>query len=729
MEQLIQGFVDESGAIAARATRHLLELEKAGGGRSFDDLARGLHTLKGSAATLGLTDLSDLAHRMEDALLPLRSRSGPLPAALADALLQSLDVFLSLVRIRAGRGGTPGDLDAARKLLEEAANAASQAPPPRSDPTRPPTRQELATRQKDLPRQEVTPTPPLANTSTPPSVPSSAPPSMPPPAPDEEGWRVDARQVVGLLGEVERLRELRLRLDERRRELERGVAQLARLGILAETAEARALLLGSSRALAADGEQAADIVASLEDGLKAITTLPVRSVLDPLHRAVRDLCRQVGKEARLAVVGGEVSLDRRVLDALRAPLVQLVRNAVDHGIEAPDVRERAGKHREGAITIRVEQQGNLLFLEVADDGAGLDLGGIRDAAVRSGHLTSTEAATLGAPELQQLVFRAGLSTRQTLSEVSGRGVGLDVVRAQLHRLQGQVEVQTTPRQGTRFLLSLPAVLGSSPVLVVRVGEHVLGVPMAAIESSRKVRAAELRVGRARVQLDYRDRLLQVQDLGALLSLRQPEPPEEGRPLLVVQLQGQRVAVAVDEVLGDRELFVRPLPAEVRDLAPWQGAATLARGELVLIVRPDWLLQPERAVEPGAAPARRALVVDDSLTARALHRTALESGGFAVHTASSGEAALEQLRHTDYAVLVADIGMEEMDGYQLTRAVRGRRDAERMPVVLVSARDSAEDRAEGLAAGADGYLSKKECAAGRLLAEVTAAIARRRGGAA
>ncbi|MBS2021423.1 MAG: response regulator [Deltaproteobacteria bacterium] len=721
LEQLIAGFVEEAKGLAAKATRQLLELEKSGGGRSFDDLARGLHTLKGSAATLGLSDLSELAHKMEDALLPLRGHEGPLPGRLADTLLKALDAFLSHLQYRAGLGGEQVDLIAVHRVLERAAEEAEQEA---ARPGAPPQRQ--------------TPVPPIVTSQPPakgqPSQPalhangSSKPPSEEPSS-DDEGWRVGARQVVGILSEVERLRELRLRLDERRRELDRTVQQLARLGIQGQTVETRALLMGVSRQLAADGEQAGDIVAALEEGLKAITTLPVRTVLEPLHRAVRDLCRQAGKEGRLSVVGGEVSLDRRVLDALRGPLVQLVRNAVDHGLEDPAERERRGKHREGSITIRVEQQGNILFLEVADDGGGLDLARIREAAVRAGLYTPEQAAVLPVHELMQLIFRAGLSTRAEASELSGRGVGLDVVRAQLQQLQGQVEVQSTQGQGTRFLLSLPAVLGSSPILVVRVGEHTLGVPMAAIESSRAVIATELKLGRNRVQLEYRERLVPVQELGALLGLRQPEPPLEGRPLLIVQLHGQRVAIAVDEVLGDRELFVRPLPSEVRELPAWQGAATLARGELVLILRPDWLIQPERAVEPVTAAVRRALVVDDSLTARALHRTALEAGGFVVHTASSGEVALEQLKHNTYQVLVADIGMDEMDGFALTRTVRGLPGSAATPIVLVSARDSEADRAEGLAAGADGYLSKKECASGRLLTEVAGVIARRRGGVA
>src|SRR5205814_4770464 len=197
-----------------------------------------------------------------------------------------------------------------------------------------------------------------------------------------DSWRVSTRQVIALLHEVERLREVRLRLDERRRDLEEAVVQLDRLGIQVETAESRAVPLGVRRSLGGDGEEAADIIVSMEDGLKAISTMPVRTVLEPLRRAVRDLCKATGKQAKLSVVGAEVSLDRRVLEQLRGPLVHLVRNAVDHGLELPHVREARGKHRDGALTIRVEQQGNMPFLEVADDGGGLDVEQIREGALR-----------------------------------------------------------------------------------------------------------------------------------------------------------------------------------------------------------------------------------------------------------------------------------------------------------------------------------------------------------
>ena len=687
IEQLLAGFVDEAQEIYEKATRALMELEKSPvQGARFDELARGLHTLKGSAATLGLEELAGLAHRMEDVILPLRGSDQPMPAPIADAVLKTLDAWMARLRATAGKGDLP-DLRPAVELL------AHSAQPP----------------------------------SEPPEVRRATPEELEEPQTAEEtSWRVSTRQVIALLHEVERLREVRLRIDERRRELEKAAQQVDWLGSQLQTAEARAVLTGVRRALASDGEEAGDIVATMEEGLKAISTMPVRTVIDPLRRAVRDLCKATGKLARLSVVGAEVSLDRRVLEQLRGPLVHLVRNAVDHGLEPPEVRERAGKHREGALTIRVEQQGNMLFIEAADDGAGLDLTRIREAALRRGIAPAEELATMGTAQMHQLIFRPGFTTRTDVTDVSGRGVGLDVVRNQIQALHGQVEVQSVPGQGTRFILTLPAELGSSPVLVVRCGEHQLGLPMAAVESSRTARSKDVQVGRSRVQLVHDDQLLPLHDLGARVGLRQPEAPADGQPILILHTQGRRLALSVDEVIGDMELVIRPLPLEVRDLPAWQGAATLARGELVLILRPDFLVNVDARSEGGVSGTRRALVVDDSLTARALHRTALESAGYLVHTAASGKQALEQLRHAAYDVMVTDIGMEEMDGFELTAAVRQRPETDGMPILLVSARDSEDDRQRGAAVGADGFLTKKDCVSGRLLSEVGAVIAKRKG---
>ncbi len=540
----------------------------------------------------------------------------------------------------------------------------------------------------------------------------------------EGSWRVSQPQVLGMMSEVERLREIRLRLDDRRREVEATSTAVQRIAGRAQTAEARALLGAVARSLGEDALVAEDVIASIEDGLKAISTLPLRTVLDPLRRTVRDLSRRSHKEARLSVVGGEVSLDRRLLESIKGPLVHLVRNAVDHGLETPSGREARGKHREGSVVIRVEQRGNLVFIEVEDDGNGLDDERIREEAAQRGILNAGELAALNTTELHQLIFQPGFTTRREVTTTSGRGVGLDVVRRQVGALNGTLEVLSRPGQGTRFVLGVAAELGSTPVLMVRCAEQFFGVPLLSVDSLLTSQEALLKVGRSRVQIERGDDLLDVSDLAVMLGLRAPTTMQSGKPVMVIRANGRQLALTVDEVLGDRDLVIRPLPSELRELSAYQGAAILAQGQLMLVVRSEWLTDPERLIAAVGPAARRALVVDDSLTARALHRAALESGGFLVHTAASGPQALEQLADATYDIIICDVLMAGMDGLAFTQKIRARPETRNIPLVLVSARDTDADRRRGLSAGADAFLSKKECASGRLLAEVSTVMARR-----
>ncbi|QSQ13274.1 hybrid sensor histidine kinase/response regulator [Myxococcus landrumensis] len=711
LQGLVTGFAVEAQEVIQKVTMDLLELEREGLdaaalGKLYVRLGRHLHTLKGSASSLGLQDLGDIAHKLEDALAPLKASAQKMPRSVVDVLLHGLDLFMLRAQAHAdGRGDALPDPAAALAQL------VADGPAPDQVSASPGGSAEVAPSPMGA-LEEASPDGALAMNGD--ALPESA----------DTGWRVGARQVTALMREVERLREVRLRVEERGRELERVVTVLAKQGLLAETAEARTLLSGTARLLRTDGEETSDIVDALEEGLKAITTRPVRTILDPLQRMVRDLSRQLGKEARLSVVGSELSLDRRLLEKLQGALVHLLRNAVDHGLEMPSAREKAGKHHEGALTLRVEQQGNLLFLECADDGAGIDVTRVRKVAESRGLLAADEGDRLNDNQLRDLIFRPGFSTRSDVTDTSGRGVGLDAVRASVEALQGRIEVNSAQGQGTRFVMTLPVDLGSSPVLVVRALEQLVGLPMLAVEATQLARADSLRIGKRKAHLEYQGQLLQVVDLGARLGLRASAPPAEGQPLLIVQSGGKRVALGVDAVVGDRDLVIRPLPSEVRDVPAWQGAATLSRGELLLICRPDWLVT--ETGQTTVTAQRRALVVDDSLTARALHRAMLEAGGFSVHLAASGARALDRLQTDTYDVVICDLDMEEMDGTQLIARLREKRETASLPVILVSAHDSAAARERGMAAGADGYLSKRECAAGRLLAEVLDVMSRRGG---
>ncbi len=709
LQSLVAGFSGEAQEVCQKVTMDLLELEREGIdnealAKVYTRLARHLHTLKGSAASLGLQDLSSIAHKLEDALAPLRKDIQPMSRSLVDMLLHGLDLFLLRAQAHAeGRGDSLPDPTAALAQL------VADAPPPEAAAG-------------NAPAAEAAPAHAPAR-AAPASQAAPAPTSMA----DEDadaGWRVAAPQVTALMREVERLREFRMRLEDRLRDVSKAVELLTARELLAPTARARAVLASVTAGVRADGHEASDIVDSLEEGLKSITTRPVRNILEPLQRMVRDLSRQLGKQARLSVVGAEVSLDRRLLEKLKGAMVHLLRNAVDHGIEMPDERERAGKHHEGALTLRVEQQGNILFLELSDDGRGIDPQQVRASAERKGLITAEEGARMHETQMRDLIFRPGFSTRTDVTDTSGRGVGLDAVRAAAESMQGRIEVVSTKGSGTRFILTVPMELGSSPVLTVRAIDTAVGLPMLAVESTQLASQENLRIGRMKTQVDYNGQLVPVVDLGARLGLRASAPPSEGQPLIIVQSGGKRMALAVDAVVGDRDLVIRPLPAEVRDVPAYQGAAILSRGELLLILRPGWVVT-EAAPSTLAMPqSRRALVVDDSLTARALHRAMLEAGGFTVHLAASGARAMERLQTESYDVIICDLEMEEMNGTEVIAKLRGQPATRDIPVILVSANDSAGARARGMSAGADGFLSKRECAAGRLLSEVLDVMSRR-----
>ncbi len=711
LKPVLPTFLTEAEGIAQSITRNLLLLERGEGTEAecveaFTDIARKLHTLKGTAATFGLAELSDMAHRMEDVFGPFEGAQ-KLPSEVADAIFVAVDAFVARVRAYTNDedGAALPDLtDALEELAAARGEAAGGAQKPDAGRPAPAAPADGGARPGFGGGQDTAEVPALD---------------------DAASWRVASKDVLYLMSEAERLRELRLRLEERAGQLTEGLTALSAVDFSQEhIEEARSRLIGVRSSLTADTDEAASIVDALEEGIKSLCTLPVATILEPMHRQVRDLCRQTGKKAKLSVVGGEISLDRRLLQSLRGPLVHLLRNAVDHGIEMPNARDAAGKHLEGAITLRLEQQGNILFVEMADDGGGLDVETIRQVAVQKGLTSPEEAARMERREVYEYIFHPGFSTRSSVNETSGRGVGLEAVRNQLRGLQGYIEVLSEPGQGTRFVLTLPAELGSSPISDLA-RRRPPGRPP---DGRRRIDCREssfdkLKTSRSRVLFEYRDQLIALKDFGALLGQRHASVPQDRQPLLILNAQGKRVAIAVDTVVGDRDLVIRALPEELRTLRAYQGAATLARGESLLILRPNWLLEQDMRDETAAAP--RALVVDDSIAARAMHRTVLESGGFIVHTAASGEQALEKVRFAPYAVVVCDMHMEGMDGLQLISALRSRPGTQRVPVILVSVSDDDELRRQAITAGADAFLTKKSCVSGRLLAEVQTIIAKRK----
>lgn len=518
--------------------------------------------------------------------------------------------------------------------------------------------------------------------------------------------------------------------EARSRDVVRQLEQALHALRVADGAEARTsvegaaarlrLLTADLRRLARDGQREAEAHqlagAVLRDDLRALRMVPAALMLEPLKRAVREVAGRLGKVIEVEVAGGDVRLDRRIADELRDPLLHLVRNAADHGIEPEEARRAAGKQGGGRITVRVEPRGSRVGLVVEDDGRGLDLAAVKRSAVRCGLVTAEAAARLSDEEVGRLIFAPGFSTAAAITAISGRGVGLDVVQSTVARLGGAVDVTSVPGQSTRFDLELPLTLAATAAILFRLGRDVAALSADAVERVLLLGPGEVGTVAGRATVEVGQVQLPFAWLSQLLGLPPGQPAARAQPALVLALGAQRAVVAVDEVLGQQEVVVGALGIRAARATHLAGASVLDDGRVVGVLNAAELvrrLQPA-ALRPAAQAPTRLVVADDSLTTRAAMKALLELAGYQVAVAADGEEAFALVRDQGAALVVSDVQMPRLDGLGLVRRLKAEPALAAVPVVLVSSLDAPEDQAAGLAAGAAGYLVKREVERGRLL---------------
>ncbi len=493
-----------------------------------------------------------------------------------------------------------------------------------------------------------------------------------------------------------------------------------------------AALAQAFREFLAQGRERADAVvrdverqqvpaASARVALDALRLEDAAWVLEPLRRTAREVAGRLGKEVDVQVHGGEVRVDRHVLDGLRDALVHLVRNAVDHGLESASERARRGKPARGLLRLAVERRGGRALLSVADDGAGLDLARVRQVAVERGLIAAEEAQRLSDAAAIRLLFRPGFSTASSVSSTSGRGVGLDAVQEAVRRLLGSVDVTFTPGGGTRFVLDVPLHLAATLSLLVRTGPDLAELPAERVEQVVRLRAHEVAAAQGYGLARLGGRTWPFVLLDRVWGAHQGRlPGAQGDSItgLVLQVGAERVVLGVDEVLAHHEVVVQPLPQRFFETSHLAGATQLDDGRVVAVLDVDEVLRRAAALPPPALvgpPGKvRLLVCDDSLTTRAMMRGLLERGGFEVVVAADGEEAFEVLLHSDARLVVSDVQMPRLDGLELARRMRDDPRVAHVPLVLVTSLDEPENRLAGLTAGANAYLVKREVAGGRLL---------------
>ncbi len=469
------------------------------------------------------------------------------------------------------------------------------------------------------------------------------------------------------------------------------------------------------------------VVGRLQDSVRLVRMVRFQTLVFGLQRAVRDAARSEGKEVLLRIEGDEVELDKKVLEMLKDPLLHLLRNAVSHGIEDPARRQEQGKPALGQVVLSVQQRGAEVRIAVSDDGRGFDLDGLRKASALNGHAPLDENAS--AAEIVALAFQPGVTTSAQVTPLSGRGVGLDVVRRCLEAIQGRVQVDTSPGKGTTIQLLVPTSVAMTRGLLVQSGSEQYVLPLLSVEKIVELKPeAVFRVeGRSVVTLDNRP--LPLVSLAAVLGRPLAEPKHAEKLLAaIIAVAEQRLAVVVDSVLTEQELAVKPMGRLLTRVRNVSGAALLGDGKPVVVLNPADLVKSARraAIQSGpvirpteeeAKPSVRILVVDDSITTRTLEKNILETAGYEVITATDGLGALKQLEEQSIEVVVADIQMPHMDGFALTEHLRQSPEYSALPIILVTSLDRREDRERGMVAGANAYIIKRGFDQAELLATI------------
>ncbi|AYF47200.1 hybrid sensor histidine kinase/response regulator [Pseudomonas aylmerensis] len=693
---------------------------------------RAAHSLKGAARIVGVDAGVSVSHVMEDCLVSAQEGRLYLQPEHIDALLQGTDLLMRIAT--PGNDVGPADIEAYVALMERlldpsqlsAKVAPSAPPPPESAPA--PVVEEL------------------------PPEPEPAPPVTSEPARQnkrmteggERVLRVTAERLNSLLDlsskslvETQRLKpylaslqRLKRIQSQSARALDTLDGQLKTVDLNLEAQEALAdtrRLLSEAQALLAEkhaeldefGWQAGQRAQVLYDTALACRMRPFADVLAGQVRMVRDLGRSLGKQVRLEIEGEKTQVDRDVLEKLEAPLTHLLRNAVDHGIEMPEQRLLAGKPAEGLIRLRASHQAGLLVLELSDDGNGVDLERLRGTIVDR-HLSPLETAQrLSEEELLTFLFLPGFSLRDKVTEVSGRGVGLDAVQHMVRQLRGAVVLEQTAGQGSRFHLEVPLTLSVVRSLVVEVGEEAYAFPLAHIERMCDLAPDDIVQLEGRQHFWHEGRHVGLVAASQLLQRPAGQNNDETLKVVVIRERDAVYGIAVERFIGERTLVVLPLDDRLGKVQDISAGALLDDGSVVLIVDVEDMLRSvdkllntgrleriaRRSQQATEAPRKRVLVVDDSLTVRELQRKLLLNRGYEVAVAVDGMDGWNALRSEDFDLLITDIDMPRMDGIELVTLLRRDSRLQSLPVMVVSYKDREEDRRRGLDAGADYYLAK------------------------
>lgn len=736
--------LEAEGQLAA-LTAGLLALESGGGdAEQLEAMMRAAHSLKGAARIVGLDPAVQVAHVMEDAFVAAQRGDLRLARPQVDCLLVGVDL---LTRIAA----TPesemvswtttglGEIDDFLRELKAAITDEGKEEARNSFPTAAKLPEKPAGSPADAAVEAPLPAvaPVAANASGAAPAPASA-------AGDSRYLRVTAdnlNRLLGLAGEslvesrwlrpfgasVGRLKRLHTgvagALEQLRAEVDAGASADRLAATLAEAqrrlGDAREFLAGRIEELDTYDRRSTNLAHRLYGEALAVRMRPFADGIGGFPRMVRDVARQLGKDARLEVIGENTQVDRDILDKLEAPLGHLLRNAIDHGLEFSADRAAAGKPPAGMIKLEARHSAGKLLITVSDDGRGADVEQLRAAVVRKKLVGPEMAPRLSEAELLEFLFLPGFSMKDTVTEISGRGVGLDVVQSMIKAVRGAIRVSSQPGRGMRFTLQLPLTLSVVRALLVEIAGEPYAFPLGFIARTLRLAEKDMATTEGRQHFAFDGRRVGLVAAHEVLGQTAGRRHEGDLPVVVVGDGEHRYGLVVDKFFGEHEFVVQPLDprlGKVRDIA---AGALMENGAPVLILDVEDIVRSvektaaaggqigrvQTAAAAATAARKRVLVVDDSLTVRELERKLLESRGYAVESAVDGMDGWNAVRTGVFDLVISDVDMPRLDGIELTKLIKADGKLRAIPVMIVSYKDREEDRRRGLDAGADYYLTK------------------------
>jgi two-component system chemotaxis sensor kinase CheA len=735
--QLREAFSVEAAEHLQAMTAGLLDLEKASASPRRTELVetvfREAHSLKGAARAVNRTDIESVCQALESVFAQWKRKDSAATPGSFDLLNRAIDLVTRLLRMA----------DVATGAAEQAAitrMVRDLGSPPSPAPSAPPP---------EAPVVAATPEP-AAAAPPPPTKPRPAAPLAEDAPQIAETVRIPMAKMDALLRQAEETIAVKLIASRNAAEL-RGLggvleawrkewakvrevtrtdlaaqspAALAKLAEFLEwnqtymrSVEKRLAALATTAAM--DERGVGMLIDDLLGEAKRLVMLPFGTLFDLFPKLVRDLARTLGKEVAFSLRGHEVEIDKRILQEMKDPLIHLVRNAIDHGIESPAVRAAAHKTASSTLTLAVSQlDGNKVAIVVTDDGAGIDVERLKASAMRAGTLSEDEASALSEEAASALIFNSGISTSPIITEISGRGLGMAIVREKVDKLGGQISIETVRGAGTTFRIELPVTLATFKGILVGAGGQSFVIPTAKIERIARVRRVDIRTVENRETIALDGQTVALARLDEVLAL--PALAETGRFAEVVVLGSaeKRIGFVVEAVLSELEVLVKSIGKPLVRVRNVAGATILGSGIPAVILNTADLLKSavttagasgsriDRAREAAEEKrARHILVADDSVTSRMLLKNILESAGYLVVTAVDGAEALTALKSRDFDLLVSDVEMPRMDGFDLTAKVRADKKLVELPVVLVTALGSREHQERGIDVGANAYIVK------------------------